>query len=97
MAKLISVIKYRGKSPKRFSATFEDSTGATKKISFGQRFGETFIDHGDLEKRKNYIARHRPRENWDDPYSAGALSRWLLWEKRSLPDAVREYKIRFDV
>jgi len=95
--KLLSVTKYRGKSPKRYSALFEDSSGHTTKVNFGQRHGETFIDHGDLEKRKNYIARHRPRENWDDPYSAGALSRWLLWENRSLPEAVRDYKIRFDL
>jgi len=95
--KLLSVTKYRGKSPKRYTALFEDSTGHTKKVAFGSRYGNTYIDHGALEKRKNWIARHRVRENWDDPYSAGALSRWLLWEKLSLSDAVRDYKIRFGV
>ena len=94
--KLVSVTKYRGKSPKRYSALFEDSTGHTKKVAFGSRYGSTYIDHHDDLKRRNWKARHRVRENWDDPMTPGALSRWLLWERRSLPEAVRDYKIRFD-
>jgi hypothetical protein len=45
-------------------------------------------------KRRAYIARHSksPGENWDDIRSAGALSRYVLWEKRTLPEAVSYYK-----
>lgn len=62
---------------KRFLATFKDGT----KVHFGQAGGSTYIDHGDEKKREAYIARHGGggRENWKSPYTAGALSRWILW------------------
>lgn len=50
-----------------------------KVVHFGQKGGQTYIDHKDKDKRTAYLARHKANENWDDPYSAGALSRWLLW------------------
>ena len=55
--------------------TFENGTT----VHFGQAGGQTYIDHGDKAKREAYLKRHQARENWDDPYTAGALSRWLLW------------------
>lgn len=39
---------------KRFMATISDGSI----IHFGQLLGETYIDHKDRDKRKNYIARH---------------------------------------
>lgn len=60
---------------KRLMATFKNG----KTIHFGLKSGSTYIDHKDKKKRENYLARHKVRENWNDPYSAGALSRWLLW------------------
>ena len=63
------------RADKRLMATFANG----KVVHFGQRGGETYIDHSDERKRTAYLARHKSRENWDDPYSAGALSRWLLW------------------
>ena len=63
------------RADKRLMATFANG----KVVHFGQRGSQTYIDHGDERKRTAYLARHLSRENWDDPYSAGALSRWLLW------------------
>ena len=60
---------------KRFMATYANG----KVVHFGQAGGKTYIDHGDKAKREAYLARHKKRENWNDPYSPGALSRWLLW------------------
>lgn len=62
---------------KRFLATFDDGT----KIHFGSKGAKTFIDHGDPIKRENYLARHAAsgKEDWTNPRSAGALSRWILW------------------
>lgn len=60
---------------KRFMATYANG----KIVHFGQAGGRTYIDHGDKALRTAYLARHSKRENWNDPYSAGALSRWLLW------------------
>lgn len=45
-------------------------------------------------KRRAYIARHSksPGEDWSNLRSAGALSRYVLWEKRTLPAAIAYYK-----
>tara|TARA_R110000868_G_scaffold186825_3_gene429306 strand:+ start:3441 stop:3713 length:273 start_codon:yes stop_codon:yes gene_type:complete len=60
---------------KRFMATYANG----KVVHFGQEGGQTYIDHGDKAKREAYLARHKKRENWNDPYTPGSLSRWLLW------------------
>jgi len=60
---------------KRFMATYANG----KVVHFGQEGGSTYIDHGDKVKRAAYLARHKKNENWSDPYSAGSLSRYLLW------------------
>ena len=44
--------------------------------------------------RAAYIARHTVRENWNDPYSAGALSRWLLWGDTTSLDKNHEIFMR---
>jgi len=36
-------------------------------------------------------------ENWNDPTSAGALSRWILWNKPSFKGSVADFKKRFGV
>lgn len=62
---------------KRFMATYANG----KVVHFGSSVGKSYIDHGDKAKRVAYLARHAPRENWDNPFSAGSLSRYLLWGK----------------
>jgi len=60
---------------KRFMITFENG----KTTHFGLKGGQTYIDHRDKAKRDAYLKRHEKNEDWNDPYSAGALSRYLLW------------------
>lgn len=61
---------------KRFRAYFKDG----KHTDFGQKRGQTYIDHHNKVYRAAYIARHSKNdENWQNPKSAGALSRFLLW------------------
>lgn len=69
------LIQKSTRTGKRFMATYANG----KVVHFGQAGGQTYIDHGDKIKRENYLARHKKRENWNDPFSAGALSRYLLW------------------
>lgn len=46
--------------------------------------------------RERYIARHAQMgEDWKNPLTPGALSRWLLWEKPTLELAETEYRRRF--
>ena len=49
----------------------------------------------DKEKRKQYTSRHRSNENWNDPMTAGTLSRYILWEYPSLSMAINQKVKRF--
>ena len=56
---------------------------------------QAFVDHGDKNKKRNYIARHRVNEDWKNPYKPGALSRYILWETMDIEENIRRYKKRF--
>ena len=83
---------------KKFDATFEFPDGHTKTTSFGARGMSDFTKHKDVTRRGRYLQRHgRMGEDWTDPTTAGALSRWILWNKPSFKASVADYKRRFKV
>jgi hypothetical protein len=51
----------------------------------------------DEKKKKAYLDRHRTNENWNDYMSAGSLSRWTLWNKKTLSASIADYKIKFNL
>jgi len=83
---------------KRLMAIFTDDKGKKVKTThFGLKGGSTFIDHKDETKKKNYLARHKVRENWNDYMSAGSLARYVLWNKPTLTASIADYKKRFNL
>lgn len=76
-------------------AVFKSSDGKRKTTHFGAAGMSDFTKHKDPARMQRYLARHRKRENWNDPYSAGSLSRWILWNKPSFRASVTDYKRRF--
>jgi hypothetical protein len=79
---------------KKLMATFANG----KVVHFGAKGSQTYLDHGDKAKREAYLARHRVNENWTDPYSAGSLSRWILWgDSTSLEANHQAFMRRFNV
>lgn len=56
---------------KKFVAFFSDGT----RTHFGARGMSDYTLHKDPARKARYLARHVPTERWDDPKSAGALSR----------------------
>lgn len=92
MVKLKS-IKPSTRPDKKLMAEFDDGTTT----HFGQKGAGDFTKTGDEEKKANYIARHRVNENWNDPKSAGALSRFILWNKPTIAGSVRDFKQRFNL
>ena len=93
--KLIS-IKQSTKADKKLMATFEND-GRTKTIHFGSKGMDDFTKTRDEEQKKRYLARHRANENWNKPDSAGALSRWILWNKPTLEASINDYKKKFNL
>lgn len=86
-------IKPSTRQGKRYMAVFHDGTT----IHFGQAGGSTYIDHKDKAKRAAYIARHRVNEDWSNPKTPGALSRYILWEKETLSQAISAFKSRYNI
>ena len=88
--KLVKIIKYPNKQ-KKYRAYF--STG--KHTDFGAAGMSDYTKHKDPERMKRYLNRHKSRENWRDPTTAGSLSRYVLWNKPSFRASVADYKIKF--
>jgi hypothetical protein len=83
---------------KRFLAVFLKNDIVQFKINFGSKNGMTFVDHGDILKRENYLKRHSVNEDWNLPNSAGSLSRWLLWgDSDKLETNIKAFKKRFQL
>ena len=92
---------YRGKGKKRLTATFINrDTKKEKKVHFGQRGGRTYIDpEVGPQARDAWHARHsKAGENWNDPVTAGALSKHILWgDSKSLTTNYNQFKKRFNL
>lgn len=89
------VIKKSNKSGKKLMATFFKDNGRTKTIHFGAEGMSDFTKHKDPKRKQRYLNRHRKRENWKVPDTAGSLSRWILWNKPTLSASIEDYKQRF--
>lgn len=64
-------------------------------VHFGAAGASDYTLHRDPERKKRYLARHAAREDWTNPRTAGALSRWILWNKPSLAASIADFKHRF--
>ena len=61
----------------------------THTINFGDRRYEDYTTHHDEKRKALYIKRHQAREDWDDIETAGALSRFILWEKPTIEESIK--------
>ena len=96
--KLIDVVPTPADSNKKYTATFCQCKGPTKclpkdrkKISFGSKNSNTYLEGATEQKKDAYIARHRVNESFTT-VSAGALSRWILWSSRTLAGGIKNFK-----
>jgi len=101
-------IKTSDKPDKKYMAIFLIDNEKTKTVHFGSKGMRDFtlinnkssqfylpktLDRNVVKDA--YIRRHRAREDWTNPLTAGALSRWILWDKRSLDSSIKAFKKRF--
>jgi hypothetical protein len=82
---------------KKWRGIFIDSDGKETHIDFGQVGYEDLTQHKNMLRRSHYIVRHRANETWNNPKTAGALSRWILWETPSLQTNIRLFKQKFNL
>lgn len=79
-------------------ATFTDASGGVVcTVRFGAQGYSDYTIHRDKARRERYIARHAAREDWNNPCSAGALSRWILWNKETVDASLKDFAQRFNI
>ena len=90
------VIKKSDKAGKKLQAVYTRENGRKKTIHFGSAGMDDYTITKDKAQRKRYLDRHRKNENWNNPESAGALSRWILWgNSTSRQENIRSFKSKF--
>ena len=68
-----------------------------KTIHFGAKGYTDYTINKDPNKKKNYIKRHRVNEDFNNLNSAGAWSRYILWEKTTIPASIKSMENRFNI
>jgi hypothetical protein len=90
-------IKKSTRDGKKMMAIFEHcTTGRSKTTHFGAAGMSDYTKHKDNDRKNRYLARHKVTQNWNDPTTAGALSRWILWNKPTLKSSISHYKNKFN-
>lgn len=84
------------KKDKKWDATFQYSDGHTKTVPFGAKGMSDFTKHKDVTRKQRYLNRHSGMgEHWNKPDTAGALSRWVLWNKKTFRASLADFRKRF--
>ena len=84
------IIKPSSKANKKFDAIVGNKT-----FPFGSRGMSDYTKHKDNDRKHNYLQRHKKREDWNNPFTAGFYSRWITWEKPTLKEAVSNVNNKF--
>ena len=93
----LKTIKKSHRHEKKFDAIF-DRDGREKTVSFGAAGMSDFTKHKNVTRRARYLKRHTGKgEKWSQPDTAGALSRWILWNKPTFAASLADFKRRFKV
>ena len=67
-----------------------------KKIHFGSKNMSDYTIHNDDKRKAAYIARHKKREKWGE-INPGALSKWILWNKPTIQESIKDFEKRFNI
>lgn len=90
--------KSNRKDKKYMISFYNKDTNKINTVHFGAKNYEDFIlSGGDEEKKKNYIKRHQKNENWNDLSKSGTFARFLLWNKKSLDESIKDMQKRFNI
>jgi len=68
-----------------------------KIIHFGSALHEDYTIHKDEIRKERYLKRHEKNENWNDLNKAGTWSRFILWNKPSIKDSIKDAEKRFNI
>lgn len=79
----------------KYTMTFMNNDGQTKKVSFGAKGYSDYTIHKNPERKERYLKRHFKNENWNNPFSRGSLSAFILWNKPTIKESFDFYNDYF--
>ena len=71
--------------------------GDKKKVNFGAAGMDDYTITKDKEQRERYRKRHQKDLRTNDPMRPGYLSYYLLWNKPTLQESIKDYKKKFNL
>jgi hypothetical protein len=89
-------IKKSTNPKKKYMAIFYENNKKIKTTHFGCAGMSDYTKHKDPARKQRYMNRHKSREDWSNPMSAGSLSRYILWNKPTLRASINDFKRRFN-
>lgn len=100
MITLVKLKRARGNT-KKWTAVFKIEKNGKEQLkerSFGYKnpndSTNDYTLHKDLDRRNRYIMRSKGHLKTGDPTRAGFLAMFLLWNKETLKDSVKDYNRR---
>ena len=85
------IIKKSSKDGKKYDAVIDGK----KTVSFGATGYSDFTKHKDEDRKKNYIARHNPNQDWKDHTTAGFWAKNILRNKPTIEASIRDTNKQF--
>lgn len=89
--------KSKQKNKKYKVVVYDHNKKKLKTIHFGDSRYEDFTTHKDEERKKRYIQRHKPKQDWEDYTTAGFWSKHLLWNRPTIKESIKDIMKRFNI
>ncbi len=90
----------KSKNPnKKYTVVLFKNDTKVKTVHFGASAYSDYTKHHDKDRMKLYDSRHKSRENWSKSgiTTAGFWSKWILWSKPSLTEAIKYTSKKFNI
>ena len=85
------VISKSNRKDKKLKAVIDNK----KTIHFGASGYSDYTKHKDDTRKDAYIQRHKKKENWADFKTAGFYAKYILWNKPSILESVKDTNKQF--
>lgn len=96
---LTAVLSKSSNPLKKYKVVIFSNNIKIKTVQFGAAAYSDYTIHHNGQRKINYLARHRSKENWTKAgvYTAGWWSRWLLWNQPTIKQSIRFIRSRFGI
>jgi hypothetical protein len=91
----VNITKSTRTGKKMMTVFYDEAKKKVKTTHFGASGYEDYTTHGEIQRKMNYIARHKDKEDWKDYMSSGSLAYYILWNRPTISASIEDYMRRF--